>query len=156
MTQSFWSRSGALIPMLTGFLWLLAAWTGGLAGLVVGALTGSMLLAAGAEADAADAALRGTWTLADAELELRARPGLGVVDLLSRRVFIDEPVDRATAAAAPEIGAPHETPPSLEEVEAIAIRRAMEFTGGKKGEAAQLLGIAWPTLRRKLRKYGLE
>lgn len=47
-------------------------------------------------------------------------------------------------------------PPSLEEVEAEAIRRAMDYTGGKKGEAAQILGIAWPTLRRKLRKYGLE
>ncbi|MEM7164504.1 MAG: sigma 54-interacting transcriptional regulator [Planctomycetota bacterium] len=47
-------------------------------------------------------------------------------------------------------------PPSLEAVEARAIREAMEYTGGKKGEAAQLLGIAWPTLRRKLKKYEIE
>ncbi len=48
------------------------------------------------------------------------------------------------------------SPPSLEEVEEHAIRLALRHTGGKKGEAAQLLGIAWPTLRRKLRKYKID
>ena len=47
-------------------------------------------------------------------------------------------------------------PQSLEEVEEHAIRLALRHTGGKKGEAAQLLGIAWPTLRRKLRKYKID
>jgi DNA-binding NtrC family response regulator len=41
-------------------------------------------------------------------------------------------------------------------VEEEAIRIALRHTGGKKGEAAGILGIAWPTLRRKLRKYGID
>ena len=49
-----------------------------------------------------------------------------------------------------------EEPPSLETVEEAAIRRALRHTGGKKGECAELLGIAWPTLRRKLKKYKID
>ncbi len=44
---------------------------------------------------------------------------------------------------------------SLASVEREAIRRALERTGGKKGEAARLLGISWPTLRRKIKEHGL-
>ncbi len=47
-------------------------------------------------------------------------------------------------------------PRTLEEVEEEAIRAALRHTGGKKGEAAELLGIAWPTLRRKLKKYEID
>lgn len=45
---------------------------------------------------------------------------------------------------------------NLKEAERIAIEEAMRFTKGKKGEAAKLLGIAWPTLNRKLKEHGLE
>ncbi len=45
---------------------------------------------------------------------------------------------------------------SLAEAERDAIRRALEKTGGKRGEAAKLLGISWPTLRRKIRLHKLE
>lgn len=45
---------------------------------------------------------------------------------------------------------------SLEDVEEEAIRIALRHTGGKKGEAAEILGIAWPTLRRKLKKYEID
>lgn len=45
---------------------------------------------------------------------------------------------------------------SLDEAEARAIQRALRKTGGKRGEAAKLLGISEPTLRRKLRRLHLE
>jgi DNA-binding NtrC family response regulator len=44
---------------------------------------------------------------------------------------------------------------TLAAAEARAIAAALRKTGGKKGEAAKLLGISWPTLRRKLKLYGL-
>ena len=47
-------------------------------------------------------------------------------------------------------------PRSIEQVEEQAIRVALHHTGGKKGEAAEILGIAWPTLRRKLKKYQID
>ncbi|MBI2932235.1 MAG: sigma-54-dependent Fis family transcriptional regulator, partial [Planctomycetes bacterium] len=55
--------------------------------------------------------------------------------------------------SAPQAGDP---PVNLEEMEKWCVRRALERTGGKKGEAAQMLGISWPTLNKKLRDYGLE
>jgi DNA-binding NtrC family response regulator len=45
---------------------------------------------------------------------------------------------------------------SLDDAERGAILRALRKTGGRRGEAAKLLGIAEPTLRRKLRRYGLD
>jgi len=62
------------------------------------------------------------------------------------------PVEVRSPSSAP----PGEMPVNLEEMEKICVRRALEKTGGKKGEAAQLLGISWPTLNKKLRDYGLE
>ncbi|MEM7260635.1 MAG: sigma 54-interacting transcriptional regulator [Planctomycetota bacterium] len=47
-------------------------------------------------------------------------------------------------------------PRTIEQVEEEAIRVALHHTGGKKGEAAEILGIAWPTLRRKLKKYEID
>ncbi|MFN0059675.1 MAG: sigma 54-interacting transcriptional regulator [Planctomycetota bacterium] len=47
-------------------------------------------------------------------------------------------------------------PQSLDAMEEQAIRAALRFTGGRKGEAAELLGIAWPTLRRKLKTYRID
>jgi DNA-binding NtrC family response regulator len=54
-----------------------------------------------------------------------------------------------------------ETPPTAAEVLTIreaekrAIAAALAATGGRKGAAAALLGISWPTLNRKIREYGL-
>ena len=52
---------------------------------------------------------------------------------------------------------PTQRPPnSIAEVEKQAIVNALRHTGGKKGEAARILGIAHPTLNRKLKEYGLN
>src|SRR5262249_54114092 len=53
---------------------------------------------------------------------------------------------------------PPEGPPTLnlEELEVWAIRRALEQTGGKLGQAAQLLGIVRETLANKRRKYKID
>ena len=44
---------------------------------------------------------------------------------------------------------------TIREAEKRAVKAALEKTGGKKGAAAALLGISWPTLNRKIREYGL-
>jgi DNA-binding NtrC family response regulator len=46
-------------------------------------------------------------------------------------------------------------PESLEEAERRHLARALDYTGGNKRQAAQLLGIARSTLLAKARKYGL-
>jgi len=48
-------------------------------------------------ADAADAALRQAWRLADAGMELRELPDRGVVELRTRRIFLDPPAAKAAA-----------------------------------------------------------
>ncbi|HVY62817.1 MAG TPA: sigma-54 dependent transcriptional regulator, partial [Planctomycetota bacterium] len=50
----------------------------------------------------------------------------------------------------------HDASFSLADAEKRAIIAALRRTGGKKGEAARLLGIAHPTLNRKLKEYGLN
>ena len=45
---------------------------------------------------------------------------------------------------------------TLEEVERDHIVRILAATGGHRGRTCELLGIARPTLERKLRKYGLK
>ncbi len=45
---------------------------------------------------------------------------------------------------------------SLAAAERAAVARALRATGGRRGKAAELLGISWPTLTKKIRKYGLE
>ena len=45
---------------------------------------------------------------------------------------------------------------TLREAERRAVEAALHHTGGRKGDAAALLGIAWPTLNRKIREYGIE
>lgn len=57
-------------------------------------------------------------------------------------------------AAAPAAGPSGDF--TLAKAEEAAIRRALERSGGKRGEAAKLLGISWPTLRRKIKLYSLE
>ncbi len=45
---------------------------------------------------------------------------------------------------------------TLREAERRAVEAALRHTGGKKGEAAKLLGTSWPTLNRKIREYGID
>jgi transcriptional regulator with PAS, ATPase and Fis domain len=46
--------------------------------------------------------------------------------------------------------------PTLADTEKNAVRNAIMFTRGNLSEAARLLNISRPTLRSKIRKYGLE
>lgn len=66
----------------------------------------------------------------------------------------DLPGDLLPPDAAPRSPA-DEKPLSLREAERQAIEAALIATGGKKGEAAKILGISWPTLTKKIRDYGL-
>ncbi len=45
---------------------------------------------------------------------------------------------------------------TVHEAEKRAVLAALSKTKGRKGEAAALLGISWPTLNRKLKEYGIE
>jgi transcriptional regulator of acetoin/glycerol metabolism len=54
-----------------------------------------------------------------------------------------------TASAAPEFDL------SIEAAERDQIRKALEAAGGKRMEAARLLGLSRRTLYRKLDKYGI-
>lgn len=46
--------------------------------------------------------------------------------------------------------------PSLEQVEAAHVQRALDATGGHKGRTCEILGISRPALDRKILKYGLK
>jgi DNA-binding NtrC family response regulator len=62
----------------------------------------------------------------------------------------------ATPAAAPARPAPDAGEAiTMREAERRAVVAALARTGGRKGEAAALLGISWPTLTRKIREFGL-
>ena len=45
---------------------------------------------------------------------------------------------------------------TLEQLEAAYIRRVLQLVGGKKGEAARILGIHRKTLLEKRRRYGID
>jgi DNA-binding NtrC family response regulator len=45
---------------------------------------------------------------------------------------------------------------SLDDIEREAIRLTLDLTSGNQSAAARILGISWPTLSRKLRRYGLR
>lgn len=58
---------------------------------------------------------------------------------------------------------PFEARPKLDEqqlamthAEKIAIENALRYCKFKKGKAAQVLGISWPTLNKKINEYGIE
>jgi transcriptional regulator with PAS, ATPase and Fis domain len=61
----------------------------------------------------------------------------------------------ATVAAGEAAPAPHRFDLSIEAAERDQIRRALEAAGGKRMEAARLLGLSRRTLYRKLDKYGI-
>ena len=69
-------------------------------------------------------------------------------------------IDLETLEADPELaerfGRTSSGETQLEDVEARAIRRALELTGGHRLRAARLLGIGRATLFRKIRRYHLE
>jgi two-component system response regulator AtoC len=76
-------------------------------------------------------------------LVLASGASLSVADLA-----LDAP-DKSTPVTGPESL-------SLREAEKRAIAAALARTNGRKGEAAALLGISWPTLNRKIREYRLD
>ncbi len=45
---------------------------------------------------------------------------------------------------------------TLDEVEAEHVQRVLDYTGGHKGRASEILGISRPALDRKIGKYGLK
>jgi DNA-binding NtrC family response regulator len=53
-------------------------------------------------------------------------------------------------------GAATAQPPSMAEVEADAIRRALRFAGGNRVKAAEILQIHRNTLAKKIQEYGIE
>ncbi|MHC4606564.1 MAG: sigma 54-interacting transcriptional regulator [Planctomycetota bacterium] len=59
-------------------------------------------------------------------------------------------------AEEPEVVAEDGWPVRIEEAEKLCVMRALQQTGGKKGEAAKLLGVSWPTLNKKIRRFGLD
>src|SRR5207237_8270179 len=65
--------------------------------------------------------------------------------------------DRITEAS-PDTGAPREIPTGLtmEELEKLAISKALDQCAGNRTHAANRLGISVRTLQRKLRQYELE
>jgi DNA-binding NtrC family response regulator len=107
---------------------------------------------------------------ADAREALRGYPWPGNVrelfNVLERALVLAEG-DTLTAADLPrevregQVGgaAAGEAPMAvrtLREAERATVAAALRATGGRKGRAAELLGISWPTLNRKIREYGLE
>jgi len=65
----------------------------------IGDADANMLLAAGVDPDAADAAFRNVWTLADAGIDVAEIDGAG--EITSRRIFIDGPIEDAAAEIIP-------------------------------------------------------
>lgn len=47
-------------------------------------------------------------------------------------------------------------PPPLEQVEQAYVRRVLDHFGGKRTQAAQALGVSYPTFLRRLRELGLD
>ncbi len=65
----------------------------------------------------------------------------------------DLPSTIGRAAGGPPVGLPVM---SLKEAERWAIIRALQYTGGKKGETIKLLGTSWPTLNKKIKDYEID
>jgi len=60
------------------------------------------------------------------------------------------------AEAGPAPSASDERPLSLEQVEKIAIEKALKASGWNKAEASRILGITPKTLREKIERYGVK
>jgi len=61
-----------------------------------------------------------------------------------------------TGRAAPGAAKEREVPPTLADVEKIAIMRALQFAKGNKNKAAEVLGVHRNTLRNKMKDYGIK
>lgn len=61
-----------------------------------------------------------------------------------------------TGRAAPGAAKEREVPPTLAEVEKIAIMRALQYAKGNRNNAAELLGVHRNTLRNKMKDYGIK
>ena len=80
-----------------------------------------------------------------------------VVLARSGRIELAElPPDLVRRAPEEEKGSPFSSPMTLAEAERRAVLAALLHTGWKKGEAAKLLGISWPTLNKKIADFGLK
>lgn len=82
-------------------------------------------------------------------------------NVLERAAILGDGPSIGLKSLPPEVRIPAAAPASepplkLEEMEKWCLKRVLEKTGGKKGEAAEVLGISWPTLNKKLKDYGLE
>lgn len=93
--------------------------------------------------------------------ELENRIVVGVMTSPGDLLQMDVPEPGAAALSAggePGVAerAPGDWRQSLEQVEKKHIARVLEEVGGNYGEACDVLGISRPTLRRKLREYGLR
>ncbi len=69
----------------------------------------------------------------------------------------DDPVPSSRSAHFFEVDATTQgAPPPLEVVERAYVRRVLEHTGGRRMEAAQLLGISYPTFLKRLRELDVQ
>ena len=74
-------------------------------------------------------------------------------DMLTERDLPDE-IAEGSLAGVPNKDLP--TGMTMEELEKLAIQKALEQSGGKRTRAAESLGISVRTLQRKLRQYQME
>jgi two-component system response regulator HydG len=75
------------------------------------------------------------------------------VDDLPAAIRAESPLPNSAAG---EAGSPELSGLSLEQLERMAIARALEDSGGNRTAAARLLGVSTRTIQRKIKKYGLE
>ncbi len=80
--------------------------------------------------------------------------GDGIVSVMNLPEEIREPgSDRFLTGDGPRNAG---TSMDLDEIESVAIQRAIEQENGNLTKVATVLGISRPTLYRKIRQYGLE
>jgi transcriptional regulator with PAS, ATPase and Fis domain len=79
---------------------------------------------------------------------------VAAVSVENPQVITERDLRPLLGAGAPRIaGAGGEEPLSLEEMERVAVRRALRSASGNRSKAAALLGISRDTLYRKMRQY---
>ncbi len=76
--------------------------------------------------------------------------------VLSRGGIIGPDLVPLQAGPAPAAGQGAPAVTTLKEAERRAIAAALNHTGWKKGEAAKILDISWPTLNKKIQDYGIS
>jgi DNA-binding NtrC family response regulator len=66
----------------------------------------------------------------------------------------DLPAEYRLPASVPSTSGGEWQPRPMDEIEKEAILKTLQYTGGHRAKAAQLLGIGLRTLQRKLKEYG--